>query len=116
MKTPVALIFFNRPKVTELVFAEIAKAKPTKLFLIADGPRKDRTDDVENSMKCREIVQKVNWDCEVLTNFSDTNLGVGRRPASGISWVFEHADRAIIFEDDCIPHPTFFPFCEELLN
>jgi hypothetical protein len=31
-------------------------------------------------------------------------------------WVFEQVKEAIILEDDCVPHPTFFRFCEELLN
>jgi hypothetical protein len=36
--------------------------------------------------------------------------------SSGIDWVFEHVDRAIILEDDCLPDPTFFRFCDELLD
>ena len=39
MRTPVALIIFNRPHHTARVFAEIAKARPERLLLIADGPR-----------------------------------------------------------------------------
>jgi hypothetical protein len=30
--------------------------------------------------------------------------------------VFERVEEAIILEDDCVPHPTFFRFCEELLD
>ncbi|MFQ5993209.1 MAG: glycosyltransferase family 2 protein, partial [Nitrospiraceae bacterium] len=37
MRTPVAFIIFNRPDTTERVFAEIANARPAKLFVIADG-------------------------------------------------------------------------------
>ena len=36
---PVAINFFARPDTFELAFAEIKKAKPRQLFLIADGPR-----------------------------------------------------------------------------
>jgi hypothetical protein len=64
----------------------------------------------------RAIIERVNWPCEVLTNFSDVNLGCKNRVASGIDWVFEQVPEAIILEDDCIPHPTFFRFCEELLE
>lgn len=35
---------------------------------------------------------------------------------SGISWVFEQVEAAILLEDDCVPAPTFFPFCTELLE
>src|SRR5690606_39168635 len=61
-------------------------------------------------------VDHVDWDCEVHRNYAESNMGCGRRPSSGISWVFEHVDRAIILEDDCVPDPTFFPFCEEMLE
>jgi hypothetical protein len=35
--------------------------------------------------------------------------------ASGITNAFKRIEEAIILEDDCLPDPTFFPFCEELL-
>jgi hypothetical protein len=63
----------------------------------------------------RALCEQVDWECDVLTNYSDVNLGCRRRVASGLDWVFEQVDRAIILEDDCLPHPSFFPFCEELL-
>lgn len=58
----------------------------------------------------------MNWDCEVLTNFSDQNLGCKRRVSSGLDWVFEQCEEAIVLEDDCLPDETFFPFCVELLE
>jgi hypothetical protein len=116
MLTAVALIIFNRPESTKRVFAEIAKARPPKLLVIADGPRPDRPDDVKNCAAATAVIERVDWECEVLKNYSNANMGCGRRVSTGITWVFEHIEEAIILEDDCIPHPTFFPFCEELLE
>ncbi|WP_018076475.1 glycosyltransferase family A protein [Thiobacillus denitrificans] len=116
LKTPVAFIIFNRPETTERVFAEIAKVKPPKLLVVADGPRPDRPGELEKCAATREVIKRVDWECEVLTNFSDVNLGCRNRPASGIDWVFEQVPEAIILEDDCLPHPSFFRFCEELLE
>lgn len=116
LKTPVVLIIFKRPHTTLKVFEAIRKAKPKKLFLIADGPRIDNPDEVEKCKAARAIVEQVDWDCEVLKNYSDTNLGCARKVSSGLDWVFSQTDEAIILEDDCLPHPTFFPFCEELLE
>jgi hypothetical protein len=62
------------------------------------------------------VIEKVDWKCDVLTRYSDVNLGCGAGPATGISWVFEQVEEAIILEDDCVPHPTFFRFCSELLE
>jgi hypothetical protein len=116
MHTPVVFIIFKRPDTTAQVFAEIAKVQPSKLLIVADGPRPDQPDEVERCSVTRSIVQGVDWDCDVLTNFSDVNLGCGHRPATGISWAFEHVEEAIILEDDIVPHHTFFRFCEELLD
>ena len=114
LTTPIVFIIFNRPDTTSRVFAEIARAQPRQLLVIADGPRS--ADEVIKCEEAREIIQQVNWDCEVLTNFSDVNLGCKRRVSSGLDWVFELCEEAIILEDDCLPHPTFFPYCEELLT
>lgn len=116
IKTPIAFIIFNRPQTTEVVFAEIARAMPPKLLVIADGPRADRPDDVAKCSATRAIIDRVNWDCEVITNYADTNLGCKQRVSSGLNWVFNSVAEAIVLEDDCLPHPTFFHFCSELLD
>ena len=116
LKTPVAFIVFNRPEQTRRVFAEIAKAKPPILLLIGDGPRMNRVGEVEKVMLTRQLISEVNWECEVLTNFSEINLGCKRRVSSGIDWVFSRVGEAIFLEDDCLPDPTFFRFCEEMLE
>jgi hypothetical protein len=116
LRTPVALIVFNRPDTTRRVLAEIAKAKPPQLLLIADGPRADHPEDEEKCAATRAVLEAIDWDCEVLRNYAEVNLGCGRRPATGFEWVFQNVDEAILLEDDCVPHPTFFRFCDELLE
>ena len=116
MKTPVALIIFNRIDTTQRVFEAIRQAQPPKLFVIADGPRQGKVGESEKCAATRAIVDRVDWECEVKTNYSDTNLGCKLRPATGIDWVFEQVEEAIILEDDCLPDPTFFAFCDEMLE
>ncbi|MBD2773260.1 glycosyltransferase family 2 protein [Iningainema tapete] len=116
MKTSIAFIIFNRPQTTEKVFEAIRQAKPPKLFVIADGPRADRPDEASKCEDTRAIIERVDWDCEVIKNYADTNLGCKQRVSSGIDWVFNNVEEAIILEDDCLPHPTFFTFSEELLE
>lgn len=116
LTTPVAFIIFNRPDTTERVFAEIAKAKPRILLVVADGARANRVGEIEKCAATRAIINKVNWDCKILTNYSDTNLGCKNRVASGLDWIFEQVPEAIILEDDCLPEPSFFRFCEEMLE
>jgi hypothetical protein len=116
MQTAVLFVVFNRPAETELVFAEIAKMRPPKLLVVADGPRTDRPGEFERCQSVRKIVERVDWNCEVLRNYSEVNLGNGRRLSSGLAWGFEQVEELIILEDDTLPHPTFFRFCEDLLE
>ncbi|MCX8079409.1 MAG: glycosyltransferase [Geminocystis sp.] len=116
IRTPVALIIFKRPETTRKVLNVIRKVKPPKLLVIADGAREDKPGEWEKCLQAREVVRGVDWDCEVLTNYSDVNLGCRKRVSSGLDWVFSLVEKAIILEDDCIPHPSFFRYCEELLE
>lgn len=113
---PVVFIVFNRPKTTQLVFDAIAAVQPRKLLLIADGPRLAKEGEIEVCQEVRRIVSAVNWPCEVLTNFAEKNLGCKERVISGLNWAFSIVEEAIILEDDCLPDPSFFPFCAELLE
>jgi hypothetical protein len=115
--TPVALIIFNRPETTSRVMAEIAKAKPQHLMVIADGPRVSVPGEADRCARARAIVEdRIDWPCTVSRNYSDVNLGCQQRVSSGLDWVFALFPEAIILEDDCLPSPSFFPYCHELLK
>lgn len=116
LDTPVLFMIFNRPEVTAKVFEEIRKAQPRQLFIAADGPRENRLGEAELCQKARNIVTKVDWDCEVKTLFRDVNLGCGVAIAENITWFFDYVEQGIIFEDDCLPHSSFFTYCEEMLK
>lgn len=116
LTTPVALIVFNRPAQTRRVLERIAQAVPTRLFIIADGPRPTHPGDQALCEEVRAAAAAIDWPCEVRRNYSDVNLGCKRRIASGLDWVFGEVPQAIIVEDDCLPEPSFFPFCGELLE
>ncbi|HEY9626069.1 MAG TPA: glycosyltransferase family 2 protein [Coleofasciculaceae cyanobacterium] len=116
MNTAIAFFIFKRPDTTERVFKAIQQVKPSRLLVVADGPRSDRPGEVEQCAATRAIIDQVDWDCEVLKNYSDVNLGCAKRVSSGLDWVFNLVEEAIILEDDCVPHLTFFEFCEELLS
>jgi hypothetical protein len=98
------------------VFSAIAEAKPPKLLVVADGARRDRDDEAALCAQARRIIERVDWDCDVVTNFSEENLGCRKRIATGLDWVFQLVEEAVIVEDDCLPHPSFFRFCDELLE
>jgi len=115
LDTPVLFIIFNRPDTTARVFEAIRAAKPKMLFIAADGPRPNKPSDLESCAATRAIVENVDWDCDVRRDYSVKNLGCRYRPQSAISWAFSQSEHLIILEDDCLPDPSFFRFCQEML-
>ena len=113
--SPVLLIGFNRPDTMQLVFDAVRVAKPEKLYFAVDGARPGKGEE-EKVQQVRDIVKQVDWPCKVHTLFRQENVGCGFGPAEAISWAFEKEDRLIVLEDDCVPNPTFFGYCEELLE
>lgn len=112
MTTPVIYIFFNRPDVTRRTFAVIRAQRPRQLYLIADGPRPDRPAESDRCRETRGIVESmIDWECEVTRDYSEINLGCGRRLSSGLTTAFALLGEAIVLEDDILPHADFFPFC-----
>jgi len=83
---------------------------------VADGPRASHQSDSALVKETRAVVESFSWTCEVLTNYSDNNLGCKRRVSSGLDWIFDQVPEAIILEDDCLPDPTFFYFARDLLE
>jgi len=114
LHTPVAFFIFRRPDTTRRVFDAIRAARPSKLLIVADGAR--TPDEGRIVDETRAIVAQVDWDCEVRTQYAPANMGLKARVSSGLDWVFDQVEEAIILEDDCLPDPSFFPYCESLLD
>lgn len=112
----VAFFIFNRPDTTRLVFERIAAARPRRLLVVADAARAGRAGEDELCRQTRAVVERIDWPCDVERDYALENMGCRRRLASGLDWVFGQVDDAIILEDDCLPHPTFFRYCSDLLD
>lgn len=113
-KTPVLLIFFNRPDTFRRVFDKVREAAPANLILVQDGARNEK--DEAAIQECRSIAENVDWECNVVRDYSAVNLGCGMRPQTGITKALELFERVIILEDDCVPDESFFQYCDEMLE
>jgi hypothetical protein len=114
---PVLLTVFNRPHETSQVLRNLREVRPIKMFIAADGPRIGNAEDKQLCDEVRHLVTKeIDWPAKVLIDLAPHNLGLRRRMASAITWALENEDRVIVLEDDCLPDPSFFRFCSELLD
>ncbi len=114
-KVPILLLIFNRPDLTEKIFSQIRKYRPTRLYIAADGPRESKPEEERLCNSARKIIEKVDWDCKVETLFRESHLGCKASVSGAISWLFENEETGIILEDDTLPVESFFPYCEEML-
>ena len=114
IKTPVVLFVYKRPKKTKQILNQINRANVERLFIVGDGPKK--VSDQPKCEKVKDLILDNKFDFEVVSTFSDNNLGLKERFSTGLDWVFNTVDRAIILEDDTYPSIKFFHFCECLLE
>jgi hypothetical protein len=114
---PIVYILFNRPDMVRQTFPAIRAQRPKRLYLIADGPRANRPQDAERCRETRALVESMlDWECEVTRDYSDVNLGCGKRLSSGLTRAFAELGEAIVLEDDILPHPDFFAYCTSQLE
>jgi hypothetical protein len=114
ISTPVVLLIYRRPELIRRVAERVFAANPPLLLVVADGPR----DTSEQALcdEARNVIREFPWAGEVRWEAAERNLGLRRRVSSGIDWAFSQVERAIILEDDCLPEPSFFTYCEALLE
>jgi hypothetical protein len=116
VQSPVLFLVFNRPDTTRRVFQQIKAAKPVRLYISGDGPRPEKPSDLLLCTEVRNIVSDIDWDCSVHSMFNDENKGCKLAVSSAIEWFFSQEEEGIILEDDCLPAPSFFYFCDQLLE
>jgi hypothetical protein len=114
--TPIVLFIFNRPKNTFLIISILRNISPQKLFIIADGPRPNNESDVLLCEQTRKVIDGIDWPCEIIKKYANSNIGCRNSIPQGLDFVFQQVESCVILEDDCIPQLSFFQFCEELLH
>lgn len=113
IETPVAIFAYNRPDHTGRLINILAEFKFKNLIFITDGP-KNEFDDI-NCLSVLNLIKR-DWGCQVDYVVSDINLGCKNRVVTGLNYVFQKFESAIILEDDCLPAESFFEFCESILK
>lgn len=116
MRSAVLFLVFNRPDTTRRVFEAIRAARPPRLYVAADGPRPGRDAEGALCAEARAIATAIDWPCGLQTLLREQNLGCKRAVSDAIGWFFEHETEGIVLEDDCLPDPSFFAYCDALLE
>ena len=113
---PVVVVLFNRPQCAEQLFSALRLIQPRRLYVISDAPREGVLGEKTKVAASRAYFENIPWPCQVEYDYAAQNMGTMDRISTGLEWVFSEVHQAIILEDDCIPNPEFFLFCEVLLD
>jgi len=106
---------FNRPDSLRAVLQAIHASTPLPVLISIDAPRHER--DAEKVVKVlAEANEFSSRHPSTTVRQLSTNHGSAKAVPGAVTWALESYDAAIVLEDDCLPHATFFHFCLELLN
>ena len=115
--SPVLLLTFNRPDTTAQVIDALRKVRPQHVFVFSDGPREGVEGERELVEATRAVIDKeIDWDPRIERRVNDANQGLFAGVTGALDWFFSRVREGIILEDDCVPHPDFFAYCDQLLE
>lgn len=114
---PVIFFTFKRPHTTYQFLERFVQAGVKKIYIFADGPRNNKEEKLTAQVK-KEIIRFIsnNPQIIVIVSYSNKNIGLKDNIISGLNSVFSTEQAAIIVEDDTLPHPDFFRFCNTMLT
>ena len=112
LNSPILIIAYNRYGNFKTLLNSL-KFYKTKIYISIDGP-KNNFDKIEQ-FKMINLIKKNKKNYKINYRVLDKNLGCQKAVFSGLDWFFSHEEKGIILEDDCLPSPSFFKFCNRLL-
>jgi hypothetical protein len=118
--SPVILFVYNRPEHTLKVLEALQQninASESALYIYADGPRSDASDEQrEQIKKVREVIRRKRWCNTVHIEESDFNKGLATSIITGVTEIVNKYGSVIVLEDDIVPGPLFLTFMNEALK
>ena len=114
----VLFIFFNRPQPTLRVLQRIIEASPDLIILASDGPR---TYPKLEQITVSNLRENVEVECKKNAVpferiYAPANQGCARWVSTAIELALKKYNECIVLEDDCLPHPSFFEYCWQMLD
>lgn len=117
---PIVLFVYNRPWHTEQTLRALMKndlAKESELYIYADGPKEDATEEQLNLInQVRILIRQEQWCGKVHIIESKHNKGLADSIISGVTEVVNKYGRVIVLEDDLETAPMFLTYMNEALS
>lgn len=113
---PVVFFTFKRNTTTTHFLELMRDAGVSKIYIYSDGPR-NNVDKIATDLVRKSVMafQSANPNIKIITNFSESNLGLKNNIIRGLGRVLAIEDAVIVLEDDCLPSTDFFLFTSQML-
>jgi hypothetical protein len=110
---PVALFVYRRHDLLPRTLQCLREAGVDALYVFSDGaPDEAAATDVE---RVREHIAAIDWIAPVLIE-RERNVGLSESIRTGLDWLFERHDRAIVVEDDICVAREFTDYARQALE
>lgn len=116
VKTPVLFETFARLDYARQVWDAIKASKPKSLYFYSNKARSDKPDEIKRNEEIRAFIKEINWDCDLHTWFREEYVDVYTSLKGAVDWVCENEEEWIVLEEDVVPTPAFFSFCDQMLD
>ncbi|MBR6132873.1 MAG: hypothetical protein IKQ20_13575 [Bacteroidales bacterium] len=120
MLAPIVLFVYNRPLHTKQTVEALLKnelASDSELYIFADGPKNDTTEDSIIKIKeVRDYIHTIKGFKKIYITESDYNIGLDNSVIQAVTKVIELHEKVIVVEDDIVTHPFFLRFINQALD
>jgi hypothetical protein len=113
---PILLITYKRADTTRKVINTLREIRPSAVYFAANAPNPANPADPPLCQEVRDLVNEIDWPCNVTPLFREKHLNARESISSSITWFFENVEAGIILEDDCVCDVSFFHYCAENLE
>lgn len=117
---PIILFVYNRPDHTRKTLEAIANAELSKqsdLFIFADGPKWDASQDTLIEIQTvRSLLKEKKWCNNVNIIESESNKGLAASIISGVTSIINQYEKVIVLEDDIVIGKYFLEYMNNALE
>jgi hypothetical protein len=86
------------------------------MYFYSNKGRAEKEGELERNNEIRNWVKEIDWECDLHTFFRDECVDIYTSLKGALDWVFSSEPEAIVLEDDCVPTPCFFSFCDQMIE
>ncbi|MEJ5283473.1 MAG: glycosyltransferase family A protein [Brevinematales bacterium] len=114
---PIVLFVYNRLEHTKQTIEALQNntlAAQSELFIYSDGPKNEAT--YESVQEVREYINQIKGFKELHIIMRESNYGLTKNIASGVTEIINKYNRVIVLEDDIVTSKYFLEFMNDALN